>query len=79
MNQHAAKEFQSPLAENPPRVGHAPEGGNGPGLRLFFTQCWGHLKRFSAWLDDSWAGDLIGGICLFGTLYLLLVAGWVLS
>lgn len=71
-------EFTAPLTEIPPKVGHAPEGGNGPGLRLPVAQCWGHLKRVARWLDDSWAGDLIGAICLFGIFYLLLLFGWAL-
>lgn len=70
---------QAPLTEIPPKVGHAPEGGNGPGLRLPVAQCWGHLKRVARWLDDSWVGDLIGAICLFGIFYLLLLFGWALS
>ncbi len=70
---------QAPLTEIPPKVGHAPEGGNGPGLRLPVAQCWGHLKRVARWLDDSWAGDLIGAICLFGIGYMLLLFGWALS
>ncbi|WP_096705076.1 hypothetical protein [Phaeobacter gallaeciensis] len=72
-------EFTAPLAEIPPKVGHAPEGGNGPSLRLPVAQCWDHLKRVARWLDDSWVGDLIGAICLFGIGYLLLLFGWVLS
>ncbi len=70
---------KAPLAEIPPRVGHAPEGGNGPSLRLPVAQCWDHLKRVTRWLDDSWVGDLIGAACLFGILYLSLLIGWVLS
>lgn len=71
--------FTAPLTEIPPKVGHAPKGGNGPGLRLPVAQCWGHLKRVARWLDDSWAGDLIGVICLFGIGYMLLLFGWALS
>lgn len=70
---------QAPLTEIPPKVGHAPEGGNGPGLRLPVAQCWGHLKRVARWAGDSWVGDLIGAICLFGIFYFLLLFGWALS
>ena len=69
----------APLAETLPQVGHAPDGGTGPSPRSFFARCWGHLRRVSRWLDDSWAGDLIGVICLFGIWYLLLIFGWALS
>ncbi|WP_333827754.1 hypothetical protein [Pararhodobacter sp.] len=30
-------------------------------------------------LDDHWLGDLIGAFCLFGLLWLALVAGTVLQ
>ncbi|EEE39131.1 hypothetical protein RKLH11_2977 [Rhodobacteraceae bacterium KLH11] len=63
----------------PPKVGHGSEGGNGPGLRSFVPQCWGQLKRAARWLDDSWVGDLLGAVCLFGIWYLLFLFGWVLS
>ena len=67
------------LTKIPPTVGHAPEGGNGPGPRLPVARCWGQLKRAARWLDDSWVGDLIGAVSLFGICYLLLLFGWALS
>ena len=30
-------------------------------------------------LEDHWIGDLIGAVCLFGSVWILLVAGWVLQ
>jgi len=30
-------------------------------------------------VDDSWAGDLIGAVSLFATLYVVICAAWVLE
>lgn len=30
-------------------------------------------------LDDHWIGDLIGGVCLFGSIILLVIAAGVLQ
>ncbi|MDO5706914.1 MAG: hypothetical protein Q4G49_17825 [Paracoccus sp. (in: a-proteobacteria)] len=43
------------------------------------TTLWARIRRANAWLENSWLGDLIGAVCLFATLYLLLIAGAVLS
>ncbi len=74
-----AFEAPSPLAEIPPRFGHAPGGGNGPSLRHVLARCWGHLKGVAMWLDDSWVGDLIAALCLFGIGYLFLLFAWVFN
>lgn len=40
---------------------------------------WHRLVRAAQALDDHWIGDLIGAVSLFGTLWIALVAGWVLQ
>lgn len=35
-------------------------------------------KAFRA-IDGHWIGDLIGALCLFGTLWAALVIGWALA
>ncbi len=43
---------------------------------------WGLLHRLirvARALDDHWIGDLIGVASLFATLWVALVAGWVLQ
>lgn len=37
------------------------------------------LLRAVRALDDHWIGDLIGGVSLFVTFWIILVAGWVLQ
>ncbi len=66
-------------SEIPPRFGHAPGGGIGPGLRAPEAQRRGRLKRVARWLDDSWVGDLIGVVCLFGGGYLFLLLAWAFN
>lgn len=39
---------------------------------------WTRLCLWNARIEDSWIGDLIGGVCLFAIGYLLLVAASVL-
>ena len=73
------KEFEMLLTETLPKVGHASEGGNGSSLRSPVAQCWSHLKHVNCWLQDSWIGDLIGVICLFGIGFGFWLIGWVLS
>lgn len=62
-----------------PRDGHAPEGGIGPSLLRPEMQCWGQLKSVARWLDDSWIGDLIGVICIFGIWYVFYLFGWAMT
>lgn len=40
---------------------------------------WQRLKAAAVWLDDSWVGDLIGAVCLFGSIYLFTLIAWALS
>lgn len=40
---------------------------------------WARVKRLNARLEDSWLGDLIGVICLFGIGYAATVFLWVLE
>lgn len=40
---------------------------------------WRRLVRLSNRLDDSWVGDLIGVVCLFGMLWPLLLLAAVLE
>lgn len=49
--------------------------GTGGGADSF----WRRLARLARALDDHWIGDLIGVVSLFATLYVALVAGWVLQ
>lgn len=58
------------------QVGHAPAAGSGPGARKLRR---GHIKRGLMWLENSLIGDLIGLICLFGGMYLLLIITWAAS
>ena len=37
------------------------------------------IFRLMARLDDSWLGDLIGAICLFGLSWGLFVFGWAVG
>jgi hypothetical protein len=37
------------------------------------------LIRALRYLDNSWVGDLIGGVCLAGTIVLLVIFAGVLS
>lgn len=30
-------------------------------------------------LDDHWIGDLIGGLCLFGSMWILFLLAWAVS
>jgi hypothetical protein len=39
----------------------------------------GRLIRALRYLDNSWAGDLIGGVCLVATMVLLVIFAGVLS
>ncbi len=58
------------------QVGHAPAAGSGPSARRSRR---GHIKRGLMWLENSLIGDLIGLICLFGGMYLLLIISWAAS
>lgn len=40
---------------------------------------WQRLKAAFVWLDDSWVGDLIGAVCLFGSIYIFTLIAWALS
>lgn len=79
-SQYGARGVQIPAVPppNPPTAGQSRTGGSprlaGPG-RVFLAR----LRDGIAWLENSWLGDLIGAACLFGTLYLLLIAAAVLG
>lgn len=57
----------------PPSVGHAPIGGVGLRTRQPKARFWGRLLRVARWLEDSWAGELLGALCIFGMVYLFLL------
>lgn len=62
-----------PLAEIPPRPasGELLGRGKGPGPRLSVARAWGHFKAVLRWIDDGWAGDVLGGIALVAMCILL--------
>ncbi len=39
----------------------------------------GRIIRAMRALDDHWLGDLIGAVCLFGTIFLMVIVAGVLS
>lgn len=49
------------------------------GARDCLRRAWGAIRAGVRWLEDSWLGDLLAILSLFGTCYLLLLAGWVLE
>lgn len=54
-----------------------PQMGNGPGsCTLPPVRSWGQTWRR---LEDSIVGDLIGGIALFGIIYMLWIFAWVFA
>lgn len=53
----------------------AKSGRSDGGARGF----WRRLLRAAQALDEHWIGDLIGALCLFGLLWVGLVAGAVLQ
>lgn len=40
---------------------------------------WRRLRRLNDRLEDSWLGDLIGGLSLFGACYLMIILGALLQ
>lgn len=74
-----AFEVPSPLTENSPRGSHAPEGETVPSPHHVHMRCWGHIKRVAHQFEQSWLGDLVGAVLVFGIGYLALLIGWIFN
>ena len=56
-----------------------PQGTPDPSLRARVARGWGRF--FQAWLrlERGWVGDVIGGLCMCGLIYMTFLFAWVLS